>query len=85
LPTDPAAVIASATRTFGALGLRLVDARAATDIEVRRSGSTWARRLQSNPATRRQVLAMRFAAEGVTMAGRSEMVGGTRSMDVSRP
>jgi 16S rRNA (adenine(1408)-N(1))-methyltransferase len=83
LPTDPLAVIATATRTFDALGLRLIEARLATEVEVRASGSTWARRLLSNPATRRQVLAMRFAAEGVTMTGRSELVGGTRSMDHS--
>jgi 16S rRNA (adenine(1408)-N(1))-methyltransferase len=85
LPSDPAAVIEATTRTFGGLGLRLVEARTATDIEVRRSGSTWARRLLSNPASHRQVLAMRFGTEGVTMAGRSAMVGGTGSMDVSRP
>jgi 16S rRNA (adenine(1408)-N(1))-methyltransferase len=84
LPTDPAAVIAAAMRTFGALGLRLVDARVASDAEVRTSGSTWARRLLSNPGTRRQVVAMRFAAEGVTMTSRSDMVGGRRSMDASR-
>ena len=84
LPTDPHGVIAAATRTFDALGLQLIEARSATDVQVRASGSTWARRLLSNPTTRRQVLAMRFAAEGVTMAGRSAMVGGTRSMDVSR-
>jgi 16S rRNA (adenine(1408)-N(1))-methyltransferase len=82
LPMDPAAVIAAATGTFGAL--RLVEARTATDVEVRASGSTWARRLLSNPATRRQVLVMRFTAEGVTMTSRSAMVGGTRSMDVLR-
>jgi len=84
LPTDPAAVIAAATRAFEAIGLRLVEARSATDGEIRASGSTWARRLLSNPATRRQVVAMRFAAEGVTMTGRSAMAGGRRSMDASR-
>jgi 16S rRNA (adenine(1408)-N(1))-methyltransferase len=84
LPTDPAAVIAAAAGTFDAFGLRLVDARIATDAEVRASGSTWARRLLSNPAMQRRVVAMRFAAEGVTMASRSEMVGGRRSMDASR-
>lgn len=84
LPTEPAAVVAAAMRTFGALGLRFVEARAASDAEVRASGSTWARRLLSNPATRRQVVAMRFAAEGVTMTSRSDMVGGRRSMDASR-
>jgi 16S rRNA (adenine(1408)-N(1))-methyltransferase len=84
LPTDLAAVTAAATGTFHALGLRLVEARAASDAEVRASGSTWARRLLSNPATRRQVLAMRFKAEGVTMKSKPAMVGGTRSMEVSR-
>jgi 16S rRNA (adenine(1408)-N(1))-methyltransferase len=84
LPTDLAAVTAAAARTFGGLGLRLVEARSASDPEVRTSGSTWARRLLSNPAARRQVVAMRFAAEGVTMTSRSEMVGGRRSMDASR-
>ena len=83
LPTDPAAVIGATTTTFDALGLRLVEARIATDAEVRASGSTWARRLLSNPTTRRPVLAMRFTAEGVTMTSRSAMVGGTRSMDAS--
>ena len=84
LPAYPAAVIEAATTTFDALGLRLVEARPATDVEVRASGSSWARRLLSNPTTRRQVLAMRFASERVTMARRSEMVGGRRSMDASR-
>lgn len=84
LPTDLAAVTGAATGTFDALGLRLVEARTASDAEVRQSGSTWARRLLSNPAARRQVVAMRFAAEGVTMTSRSEMVGGRRSMDASR-
>jgi 16S rRNA (adenine(1408)-N(1))-methyltransferase len=84
LPTEPAAVIAAATSTFGTLGLRFVEARAASDAEVRASGSTWARRLLSNPASSRHVVAMRFAAEGVTMTSRSEMVGGRRSMDASR-
>jgi hypothetical protein len=69
--------------TFDALGFRLVEARSASDVEVRASGSTWARRLLSNPTTRRPVLAMRFTAEGVRMTSRSAMVGGTRSMDVS--
>lgn len=84
LPTDAAAVIAAATGTFDAVGLRLVEGRTATDVEVRASGSTWARRLLSNPATQRQVVAMRFTAEAVTMTSRSATVGGTRSMDVSR-
>jgi 16S rRNA (adenine(1408)-N(1))-methyltransferase len=83
-PTDPAAVTAAASRTFCGLGFRLVEARSASDLEVRTSGSTWARRLLSNPAARRQVVAMRFAAEGVTMTSRSEMVGGRRSMDAAR-
>lgn len=83
LPTDPAAVIGAATATFDALGLRLVEAHAATDVEVRASGSTWARRLLSNPTTHRQVLAMQFVAEGVTMASRSEMAGGRGSMEAS--
>jgi 16S rRNA (adenine(1408)-N(1))-methyltransferase len=83
LPTSPADVIAAATRTFEAIGLRFLDARTATELEVRASGSTWARRLLSNPATERHVVAMRFAAEGVTMERRSAMVGGTRSMDAS--
>ena len=84
LPTDPDAVIAAATTTFEGAGLRLLEAWTATDPEVRASGSTWARRLLSNPTSRRRVLAMRFTAEGVTMTGRSAMVGGTRSMDGSR-
>jgi len=83
VPTTSSEVIAAATWTFDALGLRLVEARTATDVEVRASGSTWARRLLSNPPTRRHVVAMRFAAEGVTMASRSQMVGGTRSMDAT--
>jgi 16S rRNA (adenine(1408)-N(1))-methyltransferase len=85
LPTEPAAVIESAAKTFDATGLRMIEARPATHAEVRASGSSWARRLLSNPNTRRQILAMRFAAEGVTMAGRSAMIGGTRSMDGARP
>ncbi len=85
LPTGPADVIEAAARTFEALRLRLIEARTASDAEVRASGSTWARRLLSNPATRRDVLAVRFTAEGVTMASRSELVGGRRSpMDASR-
>jgi 16S rRNA (adenine(1408)-N(1))-methyltransferase len=83
LPTSPADVIAAATRTFEAVGLRFLDARTASDLETRASGSTWAKRLLSNPAMQRPVVAMRFAAKGVTMAGRSAMVGGTRSMDAS--
>lgn len=85
LPTEPAAIIDAAAKTFDSAGLRMVEARPATDAEVRASGSTWARRLLSNATTRRQVLAMRFVAEGVTMAGRSAMIGGTRSMEGARP
>ncbi len=85
LPTGPTDVIEAATQTFKALRLRLVEGRTASDAQVRASGSTWARRLLSNPATRREVVAMRFAAEGVTMASESEMVEGRRSpMEASR-
>ena len=45
LPTDPAAIVAAAERTFEPLGLRLVDGRVATEEEVRDAHSTWARRL----------------------------------------
>jgi 16S rRNA (adenine(1408)-N(1))-methyltransferase len=66
-PTDPDAVIAAATRSFEPHGLRLDEAGLAGDAVIRRSGSTWARRLLSNPASDRRVIAMRFEAEGVTM------------------
>jgi 16S rRNA (adenine(1408)-N(1))-methyltransferase len=84
LPTEAAAVIAAAAEAFGAADLRMVQARPATDGEVRASGSTWARRLLSNPGSNREVVAMRFVAEGVTMAGRSAMIGGTRPMEDAR-
>jgi 16S rRNA (adenine(1408)-N(1))-methyltransferase len=45
LPTTPDAVIDAAEGAFGARGLCVVQARTATEAEVRGSGSTWARRL----------------------------------------
>lgn len=45
LPTEPAAVIAAASMTFEALGLTFIEGRHATAVEVRASGSVWARRL----------------------------------------
>jgi 16S rRNA (adenine(1408)-N(1))-methyltransferase len=67
LPTEPMLVIEAAKRTWEGCGLRLVVAHLASDQEIRESGSTWARRLLSNPAASRQVVAMRFVAEAVTM------------------
>ena len=45
LPTEIAAIVDAAARTFEAFGFELVDGRRATTDEVRASGSTWARRL----------------------------------------
>lgn len=67
MPTTSVAVIAAAARAFGAVGLDLVEAHLATAAEIRGSGSTWARKLLSNPATGRDVIAMRFAPGAVTM------------------
>ena len=47
LPTDPRAVVDAAASAFAAHGLSVVEARPATEAEVRQSGSTWARRLGS--------------------------------------
>jgi 16S rRNA (adenine(1408)-N(1))-methyltransferase len=45
LPAEPARVIDAAVRAFTEFGLELVEGRLATPVEVRASGSTWARRL----------------------------------------
>ena len=50
LPTDPQGVIAAAEAAFGAHGLWVVEARRATEAQVRGSGSTWARRLGADRA-----------------------------------
>jgi 16S rRNA (adenine(1408)-N(1))-methyltransferase len=67
LPTEPDGIIAAAARAFESRGLRLVEAGLASAPAIERSGSTWARRLLSNPSSGRRVVAMRFAAGPVTM------------------
>jgi 16S rRNA (adenine(1408)-N(1))-methyltransferase len=62
LPTTPEAVIAGATAAFAPLGLAVVKARLATDLEIRASGSTWAKRLLANLSTDRCVVAMTLTA-----------------------
>jgi 16S rRNA (adenine(1408)-N(1))-methyltransferase len=70
LPTKPDEVAAAAIRAFAPFGFRPEEARVASAEEVRTSGSTWARRLFSDPATGRHVVAMRLVAEAVTMTRR---------------
>ena len=50
LPTDTTDVIAAAWSAFAAHGLCPIEARTATEADVRGSGSTWARRLGTGRA-----------------------------------
>jgi 16S rRNA (adenine(1408)-N(1))-methyltransferase len=45
LPIEPERVVDAAASAFAAFGLEVVEGRLATPVEIRTSGSTWARRL----------------------------------------
>ncbi|HET9436168.1 MAG TPA: class I SAM-dependent methyltransferase [Candidatus Limnocylindrales bacterium] len=45
LPVERPAIVAAARSAFEPLGLELIEGRRASDLEVRASGSTWAKRL----------------------------------------
>ena len=60
VPVEPAGVVAAAARTFRPLGFAVEMARAATDEEIRASGSTWARRLLATRSADRRVMLVRL-------------------------
>ena len=67
LPTEPAAIVAAAVDTFGRHGFELAEGRAATEVEVVESGSTWARRLgagRSNGGASRVATLVRLERPG---------------------
>lgn len=76
VPVEPGELAAAVRETFAAFGLELEIARAATDGEVRASGSTWARRLRSQRPQDRPVMLVRLARPIGAAAGRE-----VRSMD----
>ena len=63
-PADPDELRAVVAETFAGQGLELVVGRPASQADVAASGSTWARRLGSNPTTDRSVVLVRFQRAG---------------------
>ena len=61
VPTEVPDVIAAARETFEALGLAFVDGRVASEVEIRGTRSSWARRLVRDGGAR-QVVLVRFAS-----------------------
>jgi len=64
LPTEPAAVVAAASQAFVRHGLVVVEGREATEVEVRASGSTWAKRLLAGGRADRRVTLIRLRSSG---------------------
>lgn len=74
LPLEPDELVAAVRRAFEGFGLGVELARPASDVEVRDSGSTWARRLGSQrPADRRVMLMRLVRPHGAATRGRMEM------------
>ena len=84
IPTDVPDVVVAVARAFGRLGLELEFGRPATPVDVKVSGSTWARRLFATPRAQRDVTLVRLARRVARPARRGEPRGLSLAASASR-